>query len=270
LEAPYALRPGSTQRYFWQETLMDYDDAQASCREAGATLVVVNDLDEHDYIRSLGGTNPWIGYNDMDFEGAANYQWVTGDSFGFTHWQGGEPNNSGNEDCAVAQQGGWDDKRCSNLRASVCECESERLVAPAPACMSNESYASKYESRRYRLETTPTNYKNARESCAADGAHLVVISDENENQFVESLSPNASKWIGLDDSAIENTFQWVTGSKCDFKKWSGGQPDDDMGAEDCIEMYSDTFWNDAPCNLDKEFVCECDPNHKAEPALGLF
>lgn len=273
LEAPYELRPGSTQRYFLQTMKMDYDHAQATCMEAGATLVVINDLDENKYIRDLGGVNPWmdpwIGFNDMDFEGEENYAWVTGDSFNFTHWNDGEPNDINGEDCATLEDGGWDDRPCGDLRESVCECEPERLVAPAPDCMTNEAYVSKYESRRYRLETMAANYKDAMASCVADGAHLVVISDERENQFVESLSPDASKWIGLNDAATENSFAWVTGSVCTFDKWAGLQPDDNLGNEDCVEMYSDTFWNDATCTLEKQFVCECDPTYRA-PSVGLF
>jgi hypothetical protein len=248
---------------------MDYDTAQSSCREAGATLAVVNDLEEHLYLRGLGGGSPWMGFNDMEYEGTENFAWVTGDSFVFTHWNGGEPNDNGGEDCATLEDGGWNDRPCGDLRQSVCECEPERLVAPAADCRTNESYSASYQSRLYRLETTPTNYKNATESCAADGAHLVVLSDERENQFVHDLSPGASKWIGYSDLSAEGMYAWETGSVSEFTKWAGQQPDDNLGAEDCIEMYPDTYWNDATCTLEKEFVCECDPDYRAR-SVGLF
>ena len=49
-----------------------------------------------------------IGYSDTAIEGS--FVWQSGDTSTYTNWNGGEPNNAGNEDYTVMQSsGGWND-----------------------------------------------------------------------------------------------------------------------------------------------------------------
>ncbi|WP_298900222.1 HYR domain-containing protein [uncultured Psychroserpens sp.] len=60
-------------------------------------------------IAMIGGSGDiLIGYSDTDTEGT--FVWQSGDSATYTNWNGGEPNNAGNEDYTVMQSsGGWND-----------------------------------------------------------------------------------------------------------------------------------------------------------------
>ena len=48
-------------------------------------------------------------------------------------------------------------------------------------------------------------------------AHLVTISDQAENDWVNSFANDQAIFIGINDIAQEGTFQWVTGELVTFK-----------------------------------------------------
>ena len=85
----------------------------------GGHLVTINDAAEETWLRSSFSMTIryWIGYNDAASEG--NFVWSSGETPGFTHWNGGEPNNASSggpnfgEDFAVlnwnTSTGAWND-----------------------------------------------------------------------------------------------------------------------------------------------------------------
>ena len=85
--------------------------ADAACQAAGGYIVVINDADENEFVRSsIMADNAWIGYSDQNSEG--NFEWF-GDNSTYTNWQAGEPNNyGGNEDFARLRKhsGQWTDR----------------------------------------------------------------------------------------------------------------------------------------------------------------
>ena len=73
-------------------------------------------------VRAKG--NVWIGYNDRAQEG----KWIwtnTGESGTYTNWNKDEPNNDGDQDCAILWSGQvrnfWDDIECHHEQWFVCE-----------------------------------------------------------------------------------------------------------------------------------------------------
>ena len=63
----------------------------------------------------------WIGLNDRSVEGT--FVWSNGEAVTYTNWTAGEPNNSGNEDCAhIWSSGTWNDIPCTGYPTPyVCE-----------------------------------------------------------------------------------------------------------------------------------------------------
>jgi hypothetical protein len=95
-------------------------------------LVRIDDQGENDFLDGLVGATTWIGANDQGTEGVWVWpdgeQFWSGDAGGssvgglYENWNGGEPNNSGGEDCAEFRTDGlWNDNGCGNTRDLVCE-----------------------------------------------------------------------------------------------------------------------------------------------------
>jgi hypothetical protein len=73
----------------------------------GGYLVTVTSAAENNFIFNLWPSG-WIGLTDEVVEG--QWRWVTGETFSWANWNGGEPNNSNNEDYIQFVGGGkWND-----------------------------------------------------------------------------------------------------------------------------------------------------------------
>ncbi|MFK8002006.1 MAG: C-type lectin domain-containing protein [Polyangiales bacterium] len=94
------------------------------CVAQGANLLEIDDLTENlrvaEQFGSRGFGAAWIGLNDREEEGI--YVWESGASSTYRNWGDSEPDNFGNEDCAVIRADGrWNDQDCDAARRVVCE-----------------------------------------------------------------------------------------------------------------------------------------------------
>jgi hypothetical protein len=90
----------STGNAFWLT-------AKANCEAMGGHLVTVTTSAENNFIYNLWPSG-WIGLTDEVNEGV--WRWVTGETYSYTSWNPGEPNNAGNEDYVqFVGAGRWND-----------------------------------------------------------------------------------------------------------------------------------------------------------------
>jgi hypothetical protein len=118
---------GHCYRYFTDKK--NWFDARAACQALGGDLASMANAAENDFVHSIvipKETAPWIGFNDQGSEGS--WQWSDGSAVTFTNWAGGEPNNSGNEDCGHLyvyannpQDKRWNDAQCGSGYDYICE-----------------------------------------------------------------------------------------------------------------------------------------------------
>ena len=111
-------------------------------------------------------------------------------------------------------------------------------------------------------------WHNAKAECELLGAHLVVVNDQAENDFLAlHLNTFQIAWIGLFDPSERDEWTWVDGERLDdigYTYWQDGEPNHWEHApgfsEACVEMAKDKEgkWNDAMCNESKEYICEQD------------
>jgi hypothetical protein len=118
-----------TRTYYFCAT-MNFEDGREFCRGFGTDLVVLQTIDENDFVAITTPANSWIGLYDPDgvCRGMfCDFEWVDGTTPGqhqYVNWNFGEPNNvGGGEHCVEIQTGtgGWNDVPCSNSRPVICE-----------------------------------------------------------------------------------------------------------------------------------------------------
>ncbi len=93
-------------------------------------LVTITSSGENDFIQKsvLSGQNCWIGASQPSgsSEPSGGWQWVTGETWSYTNWNSGEPNNSGGAEHVAelyGNSGKWNDLRSSNSLVYVVEYE---------------------------------------------------------------------------------------------------------------------------------------------------
>ena len=81
--------------------------AKQNCVSMGGYLVTITSAAENSFIFNLWPSG-WIGLTDEVTEGV--WRWVTGETYSYSSWNPGEPNNAGNEDYIQFVGGGkWND-----------------------------------------------------------------------------------------------------------------------------------------------------------------
>lgn len=146
-------------------------------------------------------------------------------------------------------------------------------AANEPLCMPTYATVVSGLTSLYREVTTGQSWANAERDCESDGGHLIVIDDAAENDWMKSIAEASmtdmttttqQAWIGLGDSATEETFEWVTGAPLTFAQWVDMEPNDRDDNEDCVQIGASGSWNDDSCEEPLVYVCECDGTPSAE------
>jgi hypothetical protein len=105
--------------YYRSTGTANWTTARSNCVAMGGHLVTVTSSGENSFLFNLWPSG-WIGLTDEVTEGT--WKWVTGETFSYTNWNSGEPNNSGNEDyIQFVGSGKWNDLNNSSSLAYVIE-----------------------------------------------------------------------------------------------------------------------------------------------------
>ncbi|KAK1342327.1 hypothetical protein QTO34_015089 [Cnephaeus nilssonii] len=103
-------------------------------------------------------------------------------------------------------------------------------------------------------------WEESQRYCAGAGAHLVIVGDLDEQDFLSQDTQGRGYWLGLRAERRGREvkgYQWVDGTPLTFSHWNRGEPNDARGLEDCVMMLHTGLWNDAPCGNEKDnWICE--------------
>ncbi len=117
----------SEHRYEIIREAIDWDVAKAYCESKGGHLATITSEKEQKTIEKLNekGENLWIGgYRD---DNGTQWKWVTGETWSYTNWGDGEPNNSdeviGNENRVALWGNTWNDLNNASVQQVGFVCE---------------------------------------------------------------------------------------------------------------------------------------------------
>uniref|UniRef100_A0A3Q2XGB6 Galactose-specific lectin nattectin-like n=2 Tax=Hippocampus comes TaxID=109280 RepID=A0A3Q2XGB6_HIPCM len=112
--------------YIFEHEPRTFSDAERVCTILGGNLASINSRLENavvvELIREGAGSvvDTWIGLHDAILED--NFIWTDGETFKFSNFGAGQPDNTGgNEDCVeIRGDSLWDDDECTDLNPFVC------------------------------------------------------------------------------------------------------------------------------------------------------
>ena len=114
--------------------------------------------------------------------------------------------------------------------------------------------------RCYKLVKEAKRFGHAQKVCYYQGAHIVSILNEEENDFIFRMTRafiyetnKHAIWIGLQRRSSDSKLHWVDDKPLDYHNWAPGEPDSN-GA--CVKMIHKAWWEDTDCSQQLFFVCE--------------
>lgn len=166
------------------------------------------------------------------------------------------------------------------------------FVAQSAVVIENEETigrleAESYNGHTYQIFYSERTWDDAEAFCEKLGGHLVTITGENEQKFIERYLAKAQKqqsyWIGLNSGKNTVFSTWVTKEAISFTKWADGNPDRNqpyscgrIAASEYADQNNWTMkrgtWDDESNNYSfiNGFICEWDEENsqKALPPIG--
>lgn len=245
-----------------------WDNAKQTCQGWKGDLVMIKSSQKSNWLRhKLTANKFWIGLSDAAREN--QWKWSDRTELSFNMWSPGEPNNSGNEDCAhVRPDGNWNDERCSDKIAFICERKyggSKTTQIPQKTQSFKGSCPSSFSKKRdsngnyhcLKLVKSSKSWDNANSYCRNLGGSLAVPRDSAKNQAMKSLLPSHYRiWVGLNDKHREGSWKDMNGNSIGYSNWQRGEPNNYRGGEDCLQLRGNGKWNDDKCSRKFYFMCE--------------
>ncbi|MCA0873941.1 hypothetical protein LCL97_24210 [Seohaeicola saemankumensis] len=294
----------SGHAYAVHEDRLNWPDAEALCRRFGGHLATVTSPQENQIMEDgFDGFRPWLGA----MKTAANqWQWVTGEAWQYENWDTDEPDLSGAylRQFSYVRWGSGGAPGSTGRTHVLCEWEpkgatalpainkaTSRAADPTPVVQSapepvgeaapvvrervlpDGAILNTATGHAYRMSSDQVTWREAMQSCRAEGGHLATITSAEENTFVAAhFDGNRRIWLGGTDARIEGRWEWITGEPFSFMAFDEDEPNDSDGGEDYLELGEDGRWNDDGLpKRDRDFfyLCEWEPEAGAQVAPSV-
>ena len=193
----------STSTYYRSTgTYGSYNQAASAASASGGYLLAINSAAENQWLVSNGGwsAGDHIGGSDQNTEG--NWQWHSGQSFSYTNWAPGEPNNGAgsNQDfMQIYANGTWDDIAWNHFGPT-------HVLMEVP----NSIHANGLYPGNYQLVVTGSNGQAATFSFGV-GPQLQILSSASTN-IVCGGTATGSAVARVIGGAPPYTYEWSTGA----------------------------------------------------------
>ncbi|KAK7097065.1 lymphocyte antigen 75-like [Littorina saxatilis] len=253
--------------------------AKQTCADQGASLLILNSMDEHLFItRSIGRQKVpviWLGFSDEVTPDVL--VWVDGTPANgtgvFDVWAPNFPYPLPNRvDCGQlhvgSPKGSWDHGYCYNARSYVCELPIGKPLSPKPTTWANYTCDSDdgwtvFRDQCFLFSEGQNSWDNASQICTAQGGHLAIVNDKYVQSFLRLTLPDTGHaWIGLKMDRNDNKYYWPDHTEAIFTNYLPGKPDKADQGYYCIEMAVDNSldspggWYDFNCSTPQDYICQ--------------
>lgn len=103
-------------------------------------------------------------------------------------------------------------------------------------------------------------WQQACDAAQDQGGHLVTITSEKEQETVEALLAQypglRAVWTGARRDG-QGAFYWITGEDFGFSFWGPGEPNNETGDENFMDLYPRDgrwVWNDVPMSISQYYA----------------
>ncbi|XP_048579859.1 uncharacterized protein LOC5521691 isoform X2 [Nematostella vectensis] len=254
--------------YLMYYNKLNWKEAGEVCQKDGAQLISIHGVKEQAYmiknLKDLVG-NVWTGMVRMP--NSLMFTWSDQSVKQYTNWARGQPGQPGtSQTCvqvnnSITSNGRWSAVDCGLKNSFMCKIyKGEPHVTPSLLGECQPGWV-KFDKFCYLFSgiSAYVTWSQARSTCTRQGADLVSILNQEEQDFLiyQSKSSSRSIWIGLNDRNIEGGWQWSDGSPLAYVAWNGGEPNDLVGVENCGEMVAgNRLWNDYSCSQQRGYICK--------------
>uniref|UniRef100_A0A8D0GWZ1 C-type lectin domain-containing protein n=1 Tax=Sphenodon punctatus TaxID=8508 RepID=A0A8D0GWZ1_SPHPU len=102
------------------------------------------------------------------------------------------------------------------------------------------------------------NFDDLKKKCMQAGGQLASPRNNEENAAVQQIvfTHDKSVFLGINDIQTEGKFTYLDGKPIVYSNWQPGEPNNDKGIEDCVQVFSTGKWNDKSCDERLLILCE--------------
>nr|XP_020040311.1 pulmonary surfactant-associated protein D [Castor canadensis] len=110
----------------------------------------------------------------------------------------------------------------------------------------------------FKTEGSVKPFQGAQELCMQAGGQLASPRSATENAALQQLiiAQNKAAFLSMTDNDTEGKFTYPTGEPLVYSNWVPGEPNNNGGAENCVEILTNGKWNDKVCSEQRLVVCE--------------
>nr|XP_044993703.1 pulmonary surfactant-associated protein D [Jaculus jaculus] len=101
-------------------------------------------------------------------------------------------------------------------------------------------------------------FEDAKAQCEQAGGQLATPRSEAENAALQQLITvhNKAAFLSMTRVNSEGKFTYPSGESLGYSNWVPGEPNNNGGAENCVEIFTNGKWNDRDCGELRLVVCE--------------
>lgn len=108
----------------------------------------------------------------------------------------------------------------------------------------------------FKIGGLENTFAEAQKICQRAGGEIASPRSAAENEAAQQLAIARNKNVLLGMTKRNGKFTYPTGQPLVYSPWAPGEPNDDRGGEQCVELYTNGKWNDMKCSEKRLVVCE--------------